>query len=1083
MRKTFTFFFKRKLLHLMIIGSLFCISVITAQAQTLITGTVTDETGNTLPGTSVLAVGSTTGTVTDVNGRYTIAIPAGSDRLSFSFIGFETQIIEVSSESIVNVTMKADAKALQEVVVTALGIERDKRSLGYAVQDISGEDIQKSAEPNLINSLAGKSAGVYVNSSNGNVGASSRIVIRGNTSLTGDNQPLFVVDGVPIDNSIVSSTRGGYDFTDMGNGAADINPADIAEMTILKGGNAAALYGSRGANGVVLITTKSGSKRGLRVVVENATTFSRPLLLPDFQNEYGQGGGQEFWYKDGLNGGRNDGVDESFGPRLDYVVQPDDIQPGGKLYWAIQAGFPQTPGQILNLPQFDSPIDPLTGERIPTPWISHPDNVSSFYETGVTSITNVALSNGGEWGSVRLSLTNSDQKGMVPNTDQVKNTINFSGQTKVTEKLSFDVKGSYINTKGNLNGAGYTFNNVGMQTIWTARQVDWEYMKNNMEMPDGRPIGWISRWHNNPYWMQYSNLNPNSKNRVIGNAALKYQFNDWLNLTVRAGTDFSNEQVELIRAYYGVNDLEGKYSVNNYFRQETNADFLLSASKSLSADFTLSGNLGGNIMNQKYRNQQSYVDRLVVPDVYSLSNAKEPATTTYFQREKEIQSLYAAVSLEYKDQLYLDLTGRNDWSSTLPVDNNSYFYPSATGSWIFTETFGMDEKLFSFGKVRLGWAQVGNDTDPYGLHTTYSAAVPYGNNPSFTLGSTLPPLNLVNELITSKELGLNLKFLDNRLGIDLTLYKSVAKNQILSALVSETTGFTSMVMNAGQVDNSGIEVILNGTPVSGKDFSWDVMLNWSKNTNKIIALNGGIQRLELYKAEGDDVTVVADVGGSYGDMWGRGFVYHENGKPLVGSDGVPLTSEMKKLGNVMPDWFAGINNSFNYKRISFGFLIDAKVGGDIFSRSNSDGWATGALMSTVGLNANGVPVRDPLAEGGGWLFDGVFEDGSPNNIYKDLDGFRWNGFARAERWLYDGTYVKLREVTLAYSLPAGIVSKLGVRNVDLSLFGRNLALLYSRAENFDPEVSNRDASQASQGSEFGSNPSARRMGFRIRLTF
>jgi len=1062
---------------------LFFLSATSGFAQAIISGKVTDETGIGLPGATVLIHNSTNGTITDIDGNYTFSVPEGSEKLSFSFIGYETQIVSINSASVINVKMEQDGKVLQEVVVTALGISRDKKSLGYAVQDIDGDEIYKTAETNLINALAGKSAGVYINNSNGNVGASSRIVIRGNSSLTGNNQPLFVVDGVPIDNSIVSSKQGNYDFTDMGNGAADINPADIAELTILKGGNAAALYGSRGANGVVLITTKSGSKKGFNVVIENATTFSNPLLLPDFQNEYGQGGGQQFWYKDGLNGGKNDGVDESFGPRLDYVVKAEDIQPGGRLYWAIEAGFPQTVGEILSVPQFNSPIDPFTGERIPTPWISHPDNVKNFYETGITSITNVALSNGGEWGSIRLSLTNSDQKGMVPNTNQVKNTINFSGQTKLTEKLSFEARGSYINTKGNLNGAGYTFNNIGMQTLWTARQVDWEYLKNNVENPDGTPISWINRWHNNPYWMQYKNLNPQAKNRMIGNASLKYQFNDWLNFTARAGTDYSNESVELIRAYHGINDREGKYIVNNYYRQETNADFLFSASKAISTDFTLSGNFGGNLMNQKYRTQGSTVNRLVVPDVYSLSNANEPAIASYFQREKEIQSLYGSVSADYKSQLFLDLTGRNDWSSTLPSNNNSYFYPSATASWVFSETFDINQDLFSFGKVRLGWAQVGNDTDPYRLNATYSAATPYGNNPSFSLNPTLPPLNLVNELITSKELGFNFKFFQNRIDFDLTLYESSAKNQILSAAISETAGYNSMVINAGQVDNNGIELILNGSPIVANNFSWDVTLNWSKNRSMVIALNDDVDRLNLYKTEGNQITVVADVGGAYGDMWGRGFVYHESGKPIVDANGVPLTSEMRKLGNVMPDWIGGINNSFNYKGISLSVLIDAKVGGDVWSRTNADGWATGALKSTIGLNANGVPVRDPISEGGGWLFDGVFENGTPNNIYKDLDGFRWNGFAKGERWLYDGTYVKLRQVMLGYSLPSSFASKIGMRAAELSLFGRNLALLYSKTENFDPEVSNRDASQSSQGSEFGSNPSARNMGFRVRLTF
>ncbi|MDO6518714.1 SusC/RagA family TonB-linked outer membrane protein [Zobellia uliginosa] len=1047
-----------------------------------ISGTIVDETGIPLLGVTVLNESSNKGTVTDFDGNYTIEADNG-DVLKFSYIGYTEKSVSVGTSPTINITLEPNVQSLNEVVVTALGITREKKALGYAVQEIDGDDIKNTSETNVINALAGKSAGVFVNSSNGNVGASSRITIRGNQSLTGNNQPLFVVDGIPIDNTVVSSSNGGYDFTDMGNGAADINPSDIAEMTILKGGNAAALYGSRGANGVVLITTKSGKGKGFSVSIENSVTMSSPLLLPDYQNEYGQGGGQQYWYKDGLNGGKNDGVDESFGPRLDYEVQAEDIVPGGKLYWAVEAGFPQTPGQILSLPQFNSPIDPATGERIPTPWVSNPNNIKNFYETGITRVTNVAMSNSGEWGTMRLSVTNSDQTGMVPNTNQIKNTINFSGSTDLTDKLSFEAKASYISSHGNLNGSGYTFNNIGMQTIWTARQVDWEYMKNNIENPDGTQISWIDRWHNNPYWIQYKNLNPQTKNRLIGSASLKYQFNDWLSLTTRAGIDYSNEQVELIRAYYGNNDPEGRYSVSNYFRQEINADILLSAVKNITDDLSLSANLGSNIMNNQYRLQNSFVNKLVVPDTYSLSNAKETPTTTFFQREKEIQSAYLALSLGYKSQLYLDLTGRNDWSSTLPEANNSYFYPSATTSWLFSETFKTNKSLLSFGKIRLSVAQVGNDTDPYRLDATYNAATPYGDNASFSLSTAMPPSDLVNELVTSSEVGLDTKFFNNRLGIDVTLYKSVAKNQILSAPVSPTSGFNSQVINAGQVNNEGVELILSGTPIQTQNFSWDITANYAKNTSKIISLNDNIERLELFKAEGNQIIVVADVGGAYGDMWGKGFVYHENGKPIVDADGVPLTSELKKLGNIMPDWLGGITNSFTYKNINLSVLIDAKIGGDVYSRTNQDGWATGALTSTTGTNANGVSVRDPLEDGGGYLFDGVFEDGSPNTVYKDLDNFRWNPFARAERWIYDASYVKLRQVTLSYSLPKKTVQKIGLSAVDLSLFGRNLALLYKNNENFDPEVSNKDASLSSQGSEFASNPSARNIGLRAKITF
>ena len=787
-----------------------------------LTGTVSSAaSGETMPGVTVRLKGQPGGTITNAGGQFNISFSGGEGTLMFSFIGMKTLEVPVTSSNTYNVSMVQDVLGLEEVVVTALGISRERKALGYAVQDISGAEIQRTAETNVVNALSGKSAGVFVNSASGNVGASSRILIRGNGSLSGENQPLFVVDGMPIDNSITSSKRGsgsvnpGWepDFVDMGNRAMDINPNDIADITILKGGNAAALYGARGANGVVLITTKTGSKKGFSVELDNSTSFSSPLILPDFQNQYGQGGGGQFWYSNGLNGGKNDGVDESFGPELDYIVQAGDIEPGGKLRWAVDAGFPQTVGQILSLPQFDSPLD-ASGNRIPTPWISRPDNVRNFYETGVKRITSVAINNGGKWGTVRLSLTNSDDKGMVPNTYMKKNTVSLSAQTNVTDKLTFDARASYFDITGNNNGSGYTFANVNMQTIWGARQVNWEYMKNNIETPDGRPISWINRWHNNPYWMQYKNLNPMKQSRIIGTASLKYEFTDWLSLMARIGTDASSQQIEMKRAYYGLNDKEGRYQVSNFDRQEINSDFLLSANKDLTSDITISANVGGSFMNQQYRKQGSYVTKLVVPNNYSLANAKETPSTSFFTSEKEIQSLYASFSADYKNQFYLDLTGRNDWSSTLPIDANSYFYPSATLSWLLTETFELNPDVFSFGKIRLGWAQVGNDTDPYRLDLIYSAGNPYGTNPRYSIGGTMPPIGLKNELITSQELGFDLMFFNNRVGIDATFYKSKAENQILSAVVSSTSGYNSQLINAGQIDNQGIEIMLNVTPSS-----------------------------------------------------------------------------------------------------------------------------------------------------------------------------------------------------------------------------------------------------------------------------
>jgi TonB-linked SusC/RagA family outer membrane protein len=1070
---------------LLILFILIGISVVQGQGRR-VTGTVTSgQDGSTLPGVAVVVKGTTIGVNTNVDGYYSINIIGEEATLGFSYIGMESQEVKVTQgRDVYDVILQPAVVGLGDVVVTALGISRERKALGYAAQELSGDELTKAPETNIVNSLSGKTAGVYINSSGGNVGASSRIIIRGNSSLRDDNQPLFVVDGIPITNRL--TRLGGSNVSnDFGNSAADINPADIEDITVLKGANAAALYGSRGANGVILITTKSGSKKGFSVELESTTTFSTPLVLPEYQNQYGQGDKYQYAYKDGLNGGIMDGVDESFGPKLDYIVKQEDIQLGGDLYWTVGAGIPQTVGQILQLPQFNSPIDPATGKRTPTPWISRPDNIKNFFETGILAVNNISIGNGGEWGNLRLSLSNSNQKGMIPNTDQKKNTVNFSGKANLSKKLSFEVRSSYMNIHSdNLTGAGYSSNNPMQQTVWGGRQVDWDYLKDNILRPDGSQVTWISRYHDNPYFLQYYMLNPMTRNRLIGSAILRYQLTDWLNVQLRAGTDYSGQKVERQWEQGSVNAIAkfGRFEVHNTTDQEINADFLISASKSVSEDIVISGNIGGNIMNSKYSSQSSEVAKLVVPSVFSVANAAEPAITDYYRSEKEIQSLYASASFEWRKQIYVDLTGRNDWSSTLPSHNNSYFYPSATTSWIFSETFGFDEKILSFGKIRLGWAQVGNDAGPYRLSQVYNSAQPFGSDPSFSLGSTLPPLDLKNELIESTEIGVDLRFFDHRLGLDLTLYKSSARNQILNVDLSNATGYSAMAINAGQIDNKGIEVILTGTPVQKKDFSWDVTVNWSKNQNKVIALSGELGSYELYRIFNQWITVIAPVGGEYGTMMGNGYVRDDNGNIVVNSNGIPL-QEYKKVGNIMPDWIGSISNRFSYKGLGLSVFIDMKKGGNIFSRTNWNGWQTGVLATSVGLNDKGGNLRDPVSENGGFCFGGVFQDGTPNNIYLDFQANRYNPAARSERWTYDASYIKLREVALSYSLPKSLISKLSLRDAEISVFGRNLAILHKNILNVDPEASVNDSSLSSQGGEHASIPTPRNIGFRLKLNF
>ncbi len=1050
--------------------------------QLIVKGVILGEGGKPLTGASITIKGTNNGVTSDAKGNYSISVPNEGNVLVFSYIGYAVQEHVVGNLTNLDITLIPNTQKIDEVVVTALGITKAKKSLGYATQDISGESIKKSAEPNFINALSGKVAGVYINNSNGAVGASSRITIRGNNSLRLDNQPLFVVDGIPIGNS-QSSLNASQISVDYGNAAADINPSDIETLTVLKGANATALYGSRGANGVIVITTKTGSAKAVSITAESTTSFQKPQLLPTYQNEYGQGNQGQYWYKNGNNGGKFDGVDESSGPRLDYIVKAEDLLPGGSLYWTVTAGIPQTVGQILVLPQFNSPLD-AAGNRIPTNWISHPDNIKNFFETGITSVNNVAISNSGSWGNMRLSLTNSYQKGTIPNTDQKKNTFNFSGLSNISKKLTAEFKGSYMNIhSNNLPGAGYVSNNPMMQTIWTGRQVDWEWEKNNYRNPNGTQINWISIYHDNPYWMANMDHSPMTRNRLTGSSVLKYKITDWLDIHGRIGTDLSSERLEIQRSYYGNVNTEGYWNSINNFRQEVNADVLLSGKRKITNAISISGNIGANILNLKQKNDGIEVKKLVVPGIYSIANAKEPAIPSYFISEKEIQSVYAAFSVDYKSQLFLDLTGRNDWSSTLPSSNNSYFYPSVTSSWIFSEAMHLKGKILSYGKVRMSFAQVGNDANPYMSQRTFTYSQPFGSNPSYSQSSVLPPTNLKNELMTSQEFGAELKFLKNRIGIDVTAYKSNTRNQILNVTTSPTSGDNSQTINAGEVENRGIEVILTGSPIKTNNFSWDIAVNWSKNENKVIELAGDLSSYQLSNLF-NWVTVVAPVGGAYGTMMGRGFVYDANGNKVIGANGIPLTTAgAVPIGNIMPKWIGGIMNTVRFQRVTLNFLIDARVGGNLFSRTNWNGWQTGALIESVAKNQRGVGIREPLSKGGGILYEGVFADGKPNNVYVDFYTTNSNNFARAERWLYSSDFVKLREINLSYSLPSAIVSKLKLKAADVSLFARNVAILYKRIPNIDPESAISSSDITSQGGEYGGIPASRNIGFSIKLSF
>jgi TonB-linked SusC/RagA family outer membrane protein len=1138
----------KKLFLLMVLFVFIGGSTLFAQTR-LITGTITSATEGegAIPGVSVSVKGTTIGTVTDVNGKYSIAVPQDATTLVFSYIGMKKQEVNIAGRSVIDGVMQSDLLGLDEVVVTALGISREKKALGYSVQDLGGDNIEKTKVSNIVNAFQGKLSGVQITNSDGGVASGVRVLIRGVNSLSanGNNQPLFVVDGVPINNS--TTDAGAYGGHDYGNAASDINPADVENISVLKGASAAALYGSRAVNGVILITTKSGKSRlgqtGLGVTLEENVMWEDPLVLPKYQNKYGQGSSIDdsqglygFSYYDGAYGGYNDGVDESWGPPLNYTVKAEDLQPGGKLYWTqdtdpatrvLPQPIPQTVGQTLVLPQFNSPYDPEADVRTPTPWIAHPNNVKSFFNTGMQRTTNLAVSGAKQGANFRLSLSNQKITGIFPNTDLTKNSVALKGELAVTDKIIVGGSANYISNKSdNIAENGYNGGNP-MQSLgqWFGRQVDMQDLKTNMNVIDpvtGLPYNWNHSYHNNPYWNLYNNTNSRNRDRLIGNMNFSWKLADWVSFKAMAGEDFYVEDImeRVAQGDVGIGYPLGEFNSYSNRRQEINANARFEFVKNFSF-INFDGSLGAeyNHYNRQYRNTN--VAQLIVPDLYSVSNAAVAATTNLYEEHTELQSVFGTANFSYKNWAFLNFTGRNDWSSTLPIDNNSYFYPSVSVSFIPTDAFGIKSNVLSFLKLRASYAEVGGSANPYSLNGTYTSAQPFAGSPSLGYTNTIPPSGLLPQRKRSKEVGFELKLLQNRISLDADFYRENTVNQIMNIAVSNTTGFQSKTINAGNLQNQGIELQAMFTPVQTKDFSWDISVNWSKNQNKVVELYGDMKYLSLYNLSWGGY-VYAFPGKDYGTIFGYAIVrenatpvyyddaqtqlayYVYSGRPIVNSSGEYIRSGQRTpLGNVYPDWFGGINNSFTYKNLNLSFLIDFKHGGDIFSVTHMFGMYTGVLAETAATNANGANVRDALADGGGYLipnavYGKVNTDGSvsytdatgavsptpvANETYVPENTYGYDFYGKTELSVFDGSFTKLREISLAYSFDnVAFLSKAGIKNVSLALVGRNLWIIHKNIPDIDPEISS-SAGNTSVGAETNAIPSTRSYGFNLKFSF
>ncbi|RIV23387.1 SusC/RagA family TonB-linked outer membrane protein [Fibrisoma montanum] len=1023
-------------------GFVLCISFLllsttlfAALVERPIRGRVLNEQGEGMPGVNVVVEGTRIGTLTSATGDFSLNVPDSASTLLFSYIGYQRQTIRIRNQNVLEIRMVADAGQLEEVVVTALGVTREKRALGYAVQEVKGDNLTQARETNLINSLAGKVAGVNVTGGSNSIGGSSRIVIRGETSLAGDNQPLFVVDGIPINNGVsASSQRQNIDY---GNGAAEINPDDIETISVLKGPNAAALYGSRAANGVILITTKSGkNKKGVGVSVNSTTSFESVLRLPDYQNEYGQGRGDQYNIGDG---GR------SWGPRLD--------------------------GRMIAVP-VNTEWPPRNGEMVP--WVPYPDNVKEFYEVGRTLTNNIALTAGNDNGNFRLSYTNLNQTGIVPNTDQQRHTASITGKYALTNKLNISTGVNYFYTVSNNRPVlSYGNESIVYTWIWEGRQVRTDKMRDYWVkgLEGTQPFTYNYQFNDNPYYTMYENLNGLLRNRLTGNITATYQFTPELSLLVRTGMDMSNERADRRRTF-GSNAFPlGMYSQDRDYFEERNSDFLLTYDKTLSSDWQFKVSVGGNQMRQRRDELSTRANALSVPGVYNLGNSQVPLVNIQSDSRYRINSLYSFGQVSYKNALFLDLTARNDWSSTLPVGNNSYFYPSVATSAVLTDLIeGLRTQTLSFAKLRVGWARVGNDTDPYRLRNVYNYNTPWQSNQAVSESSVINNANLKPESVDTYEIGTDIRFFNNRLGLDVTYYNTVSRNQIINIPLDQTSGYTSRFLNAGEIRSRGLEVVLNATPVKlSNGFRWDVALNWATNRARVVELIDG---LDTYSLPSRYVSVQARVGGRMGDMYGRGFLRDPQGN-IIHADGLPLfTNELIKVGNYNPDWTGGLYNTFTYKGFTLGGLLDMRKGGSIYSYMYVRGNEAGQLVESLPGRENGYVgpgvIRNP---------DGTFR---PNDVNVTAERYWGSGYFNPEQATFDATFLKLRELKFGYQVPNRWLTRLPFRDVNILLVGRNL-FLWTKVPHIDPDTTGISGDTLLPGIEDMSMPSARSIGFNINF--
>ncbi len=1058
-----------------------------AQEKT-ISGTISDNSGMPLPGVNIIVKNTTNGTQTDFDGKYSINANTG-DVLVFSYVGLKTQEATVGASNTLNVTMEEDAAVLDEVVVTALGIKRDKKSLGYATQEVKGEAVSAVKSQNFVNSLSGKVAGLQIKPS-GTMGGSTQVIIRGNASVSGNNQALFVIDGVPIDNGInnqivtaiaseqrsQTSGRGGYDY---GNAASDINPDDIESINVLKGAAASALYGSRAANGVIMITTKKGTrKKGLGVTINSSITVGEvdKSTLPVYQKKYGAGYGPYYG-----STGFFDDIDVDGDGTVDLATPfTEDASYGGEF----------DPNLLVY--QWNSIYPQLDGYLQPTPWLAGVNDPNYIWETSSTLVNSISLDGGSETGSFRVGFTNMLQEGNLPNSEIKRNSINFNGSQDLTDKFSVSTSFTFTKTDGRGRyGTGYDANNVMQQfRQWWQVNVDVKEQQEayfaTRENITWNPNSYTNRtpiYSDNPYWTFYENYETDTRSRFFGNVVLNYEINDWLNAMGRFTYDTYTELQEE-RTNVGSSNVPLYTRFNNNVA-EYNYDLFLNFNRDLTDKLNLEGNVGMNLSRKDWSNIYALTNGgLNLAGVYTLANSVNPINApTEYEASQMVDGIFGRASLGFDNTAFVEGTFRRDRNSSLPFEENTYNYWSITGTLLVSKLIEAD--WLSFAKLRANYGTVGNGTVPYRVFNTYGINPPFGGSGSASNPTNKNNLALKPETQKNWEIGLEMKLLNNRLGFDVTYFNAKNIDQITRVPVTRSTGYSRLLLNAGTIQNKGLEVQFSATPLKSEDFQWDLNVNWDTNESEVLSLAEGINTLELASFQ-TGLTINAVVGQPYGVIRGRDFVY-TNGQRTIGTNGRYLrtATSNNNIGDINPDWKAGIRNSFTYKNFNLSFLIDIQKGGDVFSLDTYYGFGTGLYDFTAGNNELGNPYRDPVtagADSGGILFEGVQADGSVNTVRADATtAGTWGWRQPQANHVYDAGYVKLREATLSYRFDSKILDKLPFTSASVSLIGRNLWIIEKHVPYADPEAGL--SAGNFQGNQSGSYPSVKEIGASIKLQF